>query len=312
MTIEIKEIRVKWQNSRQALLRADYNHADEELARVIYFADHNPIISNILNKLRLNPAYQSLDSMDWIKRRNWAGTVGSGRTNLNFSLDEKDRCAQCLKILELAVSQFNNGADGLVSIGLTTYGGPSTKFNDYIHSAIENLFDPLYYYVDSELRSLETLISPVDILDEIIPIVDNKAGLHYPETYRLLKESYKQLFSLTAGGSEVSWYQIGYICRAVLTEFANEIFDPSYLPKDQDQPKNDDASNKLKLTARYFLRSSGVGDRYRESIEKIIQANWDFVSNMGHRRESATEKDARLAVIYTYLTIYLLDSLKNN
>ena len=52
MTIEIKEIRVKWQNSRQALLRADYNHADEELARVIYFADHNPIISNILNKLR--------------------------------------------------------------------------------------------------------------------------------------------------------------------------------------------------------------------------------------------------------------------
>ena len=312
MSIEIQETRIKWQNKRQALLRADYNHADEELAQVIYFANHNPIISNILIKLRSNPSYQSLDSAAWINKRSWAGSIGSGRTNLNLSLDEEERSAQCLKILELAVLQFNNGDDGLVSIGLTTYGGSNAKYIDYIHSAIENLFDPLYSYVDSELRSLETLITPVDILDEIQSIVDNKAGLRYPETYNLLRDLYKQLFSLTASGSEVSWYQIGFNCRTVLIKFANEIFDSSYLIEDQDQPNKDDASNKLKLTARYFLRSSGVGNRYGESIEKIIQANWDFVSNMGHRGESATEKDARLAVIYTYLTIYLLDSLKNN
>ena len=60
MSIELADVRAKWQNQRQALLRADYIHADEELAQVIYFADHNPIISRILQIFRSNLAYQTL------------------------------------------------------------------------------------------------------------------------------------------------------------------------------------------------------------------------------------------------------------
>ena len=45
---------------------------------------------------------------------------------------------------------------------------------DYTHSAIENLFDPLYFYIDVELRSLDTLITPVDIVREIQLLVDMK------------------------------------------------------------------------------------------------------------------------------------------
>lgn len=309
MSIELTDVRARWQNQRQALLRADYNHADEELARVIYYADHNPIISRILHLLRSSSAYQTLDANTWVGGRNMAGTLGAGRTNLGFSLDEKERCAQSLKVLEWAVDRFNNQSDGLWPIGETTYGGTSTKFIDFIHSAIENLFDPLYFYIDAELRNLETLITPVDIVSEIQSLVDNEASFHYPETHKLLTDAYKQLFTLTSTSSGTSWYQIGFSCRAVLVKFANEVFNPSYIPEGQEQPKEDDASNKLKWTTRYFLKSLGAGDRYRESIEKIIQANWDFVSNTGHRQESVTEKDARLALIYTYLTISIIDRL---
>lgn len=309
MSIELADARARWQNQRQALLRADYNHADEELARVIYFADHNPIVSRILQMLRSNSAYQTLDADSWVGGRNMAGTLGAGRTNLGFSLDETERCAQSLKMLEWAITRFNNDSDGLWLIGETTYGGTSTKFIDYIHSAIENLFGPLYFYIDAELRSLDTLITPVDIVREIQSLVDNEASIRFPETHKLLTDAYKQLFTLTSNSSGTSWYQIGFSCRTVLVKFGNEVFDPFFVPEGIEQPKGDDATNKLKWTARYFLKSSGVGDQYRECIEKIIQANWDFVSNIGHRQESVTENDARLALIYTYLTISMLDRL---
>jgi hypothetical protein len=304
MSIEITDARARWQNQRQSLLRADYNHADEELARVLYFADHHPIVSRILHMLRSNSAYQTLDADVWIKEHEQARS-----TNLGFSLDEIERCAQSLKLLEWANAKFKSDSNGLWPLGSTTYGGSSTKFVDYIHSAIENLFDPLYYYVDAELRNLETLITPSDIINEIQSLVDNEVSLRYSETHKLLTDAYKHLFTLTSGSSGVSWYQIGFSCRTVLVKFGSEVFVPSYVPEGQDQPKEDDASNKLKWTARFLLKSVDAGDRYRESIEKIIQANWDFVSNIGHRQESVTEKDARLALIYTYLTISLIDRL---
>ena len=304
MSIELADVRARWQSQRQTLLRANSNTADEELARVIYFADHHPLISGILHILRANTTYQTLDPENWVKERE----VTVSRA-LGFSLDETERCAQSLKVLDWVIEKNESGSDGLWLVGTTTYIGSSNSITDHIRSAIETLFDPLYSYIDSELRSLETLITPVDMVKEIQSLVDNEASFRYPETHKLLTDAYKQLFTLTSGSSGVSWYQIGFSCRTVLVKFGNEVFDPSCVPDGQDQPKEDDASNKLKWTTRYLLKSLDAGDRYRESIEKIIQANWDFVSNIGHRQESVTEKDARLALIYTYLTISLVDRL---
>lgn len=303
MSKEIEYIRDDWQRHKQQLFQADFNHVDEEFKRIINFANNNQIIANILNKLRDSEPYKSMDIVEWINKHENKASI-----SLGLSIDDFERYAQSLKIIDWIIEE----AKELFRIGTLTYMGRSTKQIDYIHNALENIFVPLYNYVDLELKKVETLITPIDILEEIKSIVDNKVDLRYPETYNLLIDLYKQLFNLTASGSEVSWYQIGYNCRTVLTKFANEIFDSSYLLEDQDQPKKDDARDKLKLTARFLLRSSEVGDRYVGSIEKIIQANWDFVSNIGHRGVSTTEKDAKLAVIYTYLTIYLLDSLKNS
>ena len=304
MGIELADARARWQNQRQALLRADYNHADEELARVIYFADHHPLISGILKNLRESAAYLELDADAWIKEHDQERFA-----NLGFSLDETERCAQSLKMLEWAVNKFSNNSFGLVFLGHITYGGSSLQYIDSIHSAVENLFDPLYFYIDAELRSLDTLISPIDIVREMQSLVDNEASSRFPDTHKLLTDTYKQLFTLTSNSSGTSWYQIGFSCRTVLVKFGNEVFDPSYVPDGQDQPKEDDASNKLKWTTRFLLKSVDAGDRYRESIEKIIQANWDFVSNIGHRQESVSEKDARIVLIYTYLTISMIDRL---
>lgn len=304
MSIELADVRARWQNQRQTLLRSNSNNADEELARVIHFAQNHPIISNIIQLLRSNEAYKNFDTEIWIKERETSVTRNPG-----FSLDETERCAQSLKILEWATEKYKTGSNGLWSLGMTTYVGSSRSITDHIHSAIEVIFDPLYNYIDSELRSLGTLITPVDIVKDIQSLVDNESSVRYPETHKLLTDAYKQLFTLTSDSSGASWYQIGFSCRAVLVKFGNEIFDPSYVPAGIEQPKGDDASSKLKWTVRHFLKLTKVGDTYRDAIEKIIQANWDFVCTVGHRQESVRESDARLALLYTYTTISIINRI---
>ena len=69
------------------------------------------------------------------------------------------------------------------------------------------------------------------------------------------------MFTLKSDSSGKSWYQIGYACRSVLVKFGNEVFDSSYVPEGEPQPKEDDAKNKLKWTARHFLKLSGAGEQ---------------------------------------------------
>jgi hypothetical protein len=171
------------------------------------------------------------------------------------------------------------------------------------------IFDPFYRYVDKELQTKETLISTADIMSEIQSLVDTDAIIRYPETHKLLVDAYGQLFSLSSRSVDTSWNEIGYKCRDAMTAFAKEVFNPTFVPDGQEMPKEDDAGNKLKWTARHCLKAKDFGDRYRESIEKIIEANWRFISSLGHRRDTANEFDARLSVIYTYLTIWLIDNM---
>jgi hypothetical protein len=309
MTMEIREVRTQWQNYRQELSRADYNHADEALARALYFADNTPIVKSVLMKLRLTQVYRDFNAESWLNGRSDAGDLGCGQTNLGFSLDEKERATQSLKVLELAKELFAKGDDGLWKIGQTTYGGSSSKLVDRIRSAVDVVFNPFYSYVDKELRTQETLITPLDIMNQIQSLVDTEASIRYPETHKLLVDAYRQLFVSSTKSIEASWNEVGYKCRDVMIAFAKEVFNPAFIPEGQEMPKEDDAGNKLKWAARYYLKAEDSGDRYRESVEKIIESNWRFINSLGHRQNTATEFDARLAVIYTYLTIWLMDSI---
>ena len=66
-------------------------------------------------------------------------------------------------------------------------------------------------------------------------------------------------------------------------------------------------AGKIPSTAKWLsviqLKQDDVVDRYRDAIENITKFIWDFMNCVGHRKESATEYDALLAVIYTCLTI---------
>lgn len=307
--MEIREVRTQWQNYRQELMRADYNHADEALTRALYFADNTPIVKNILMKLRLTQIYRDFNAESWLNGRNHAGCSGCGQTNLGFSYEENERMAQNLKVLELAKENFTKGDDGLWKIGLTTYGGSSSKIVDAVQSAIDVVFNPFYSYVDKELRTMETLISPADIMNQIQSLVDTEALIRYPETHKLLIDAYGQLFTLSTKSVDASWNAIGYKCREIMITFAKEVFNPAFIPEGQEMPKEGDVGNKLKWTARHCLKANDFGDRYRESVEKIIEANWRFINSLGHRQDTANEFDARLSVIYTYLTIWLIDNI---
>jgi hypothetical protein len=309
MAMEIREVRTQWQNCRQELLRADYNHADEALARALYFADNTPIVKSVLMQLRQSQIYKDFDPDKWLNGRSNAGCSGCGQTTLGFSLDEKERAAQSLSVLESARDRFAKGGDGLWKIGITTYGGGSSKLVDSVRSAIDVIFNPFYAFLDKELRTLETLITPVDIMNQIQSLVDSEASMHFPETHKLLVNAYGQLFNLSAKSGGTSWNEIGYKCRDIIIAFSKEVFDPSFVPDGQEMPKEDDAGNKLKWTARRYLKEEDVGDRYRESVEKIIESNLRFVNVLGHRKNTANEFDARLGVIYTYLTIWIMNNI---
>ncbi|MGA9100281.1 MAG: hypothetical protein WB392_15265 [Methanotrichaceae archaeon] len=304
--MEIREVRSQWQSYRQELMRADYNHADEVLARAIYFADNTPIVRNVLTKLRQTQIYKDFNTEGWLSGRSMAGCSGCGQTNLGFSLEEQERAAQSLKVLELAVNHFKRGGDGLWKIGLTTYGGSSSKIADHVQSAVDNIFNPFYSYVDKELRVQETLITPVDIMNQIQDLVDTEASIRYPETNKLLVDAYKQLFTLSAK-PDGAWNVVGYKCRDTMIAFAKEVFEPRFMPEEEAQPKDDDVKSKLKYTARFHLKENGCGEMHRGAIENIIEANWEFINNLGHRRDTS-ESDARLGVIYTYLTIWVVDN----
>lgn len=265
MVAEIKDVRVKWQNYRQMLMKADYNHADEQLAQAMYYANKNPLISGILNRIRSSTRYQEFISEEWFSKRRDANVLGAGRTSLGFSLDEEERMAQHLKVLEMIIQK---GEGGLYSLGTKTYGGSGTKLIDYVHSAVEVIFDPFYHYIDFELRSMESLITPTDIMNEVVSLVDNTVSTQYPLTHKLLTDTYQQLFTLAANSTGASWNQVGYACRHVLITFADEVFDPSYVPEGLEQPKGDNARDKLKWTVRSFIKQVGAGDQYRDAIEK--------------------------------------------
>jgi hypothetical protein len=306
MNAEVRGIRAEWQSLRQELIRSDYNHADEQLARAMYYANTNPLIAGILNRLRLTSTYNEFDADKWLSGRGDADIMGAGNTSLRLSLDMEDRTAQILKVLEMTVEKGN---DGLLRIGWTTYSGSSTKLVERVRSAIEVIFEPFYNFIDKELRTMESLISPTDVMNQIQSLVDSTTSMQYAQTHKLLTDVYRQLFTLTAESTGESWYQVGYSCRHVLIQFANEVFHPNFVPEGQEQPKGDDAKEKLKWTVQYYLKKDGRGNRYRESIKNIIKANWDFVNSFGHRQKTATETDARLAVIYTYLTINIVDNI---
>jgi len=145
---------LRWQNCRQSLLRADFNQADEELARAIYFAKNTEIIKQIIANLQSENIYKEFDAEGWLNKRGCAGTLGCGQTNLGFSYDETEYAAQCLKVLELSINHSIGGESGLVEIGFTIYCG-SGEFIEMIRAVIDCIFDPFYRHIDAELRSLE-------------------------------------------------------------------------------------------------------------------------------------------------------------
>lgn len=154
MNKTIRDIMLRWQNCRQSLLRADFNQADEELARAIYFAKNTDRIKQIIEDLKSIELYQEFDAEGWLNSRGHAGTFGCGQTNLGFSYDEKEHAAQCLKVLELSINHSNSGKSGLIEIGLTVDCG-SDRYIEKIRTAIDYIYDPFYRYVDTELRFLE-------------------------------------------------------------------------------------------------------------------------------------------------------------
>lgn len=159
----------RWLRALQSLQRADWNQADEELARLVNLAQNDPGIKALLGPLRDSQAYREFDAREWLRTRSRADVHGAGKTNLGLALDETSRLGQLLAITELAVELTGDRTLGLLEIGSTTYAGRSSRHFDRMQSAVETIVFPLWKFVDDELerRKEEGGDLKVGIIDNI-------------------------------------------------------------------------------------------------------------------------------------------------
>lgn len=299
-----------WSRAYSRLRSVQFDQADEELARMLGSGNEDPVIGVALEQLRATPAYEDFDVDSWLGDRASTSSLGTGRTNLGLSLVERDMVAQCLKICEWCAQHFDQRTYGLVSIGRTIYVGKRGRYDDHARSTIASVVKPVYEWVRHTFGRLAGSATPDVTMHEIASLVDRVVPARYPKTDAIFKVAQNQIQSLLAGEGG-TWSDLGYSCRDTLKEFASEVYDPTYLPASEPSVKSGDAKAALKWTVRWFLRKGRSGGRYREGVEKVVTANWTYVNAVGHRRKSATEEDARLALMYTYLTIWLVDRFRS-
>lgn len=286
---ELRLIRSKLQNRKNSLLSTDYSRASNEIRIFIKFIEDDPIIRTILNSLP--PSQIDLDL--------WANNLW-GATDIGFPDDEAERASMCLAILK----KFRSSND-LVQIS-HNFHVSTNNITQHVQAYLETIVPPLYQYIDEKLIEKETMITPVDIAEEMQSLVDNQIGPKFPATHSSLTQAYKNLFT---GESPESWSGIANMCRTALINLADEAYISEYLPEGADQPKQDNAKDKLKYTLRYKLKSIDEGARYIEARESLIKTSWDFINVVIHRKSKASHDDAKECVLLTYMVVATVGSL---
>jgi hypothetical protein len=281
MEKNIQTIRLRLQKRKNALLRTDHNRCGSDLSIFLKFLDEEPVLRNILESQQLI-GYE-LDFETWRGEFREKG--------FNFPHDECERAAMCLAILKHYAVVGNPWS---LIVGITREGNLITltrKFMEYFAR-------PLYEYLDEQVQMRQDMITSKDVMKETQALVDGRLGRVYPDVQRGLQQAYRDLF---AADAPEACQNVARTCRQTLIAFANEVYQPEFLPDSEKQPKGDDATNKLKYTVRHAVDGS-ARDRYSRAWEDLIEANWKFVNAVTHLK-SASQEDAKASVIYTYLTI---------
>jgi hypothetical protein len=266
---EIRFIRAKLQTRKNSILKAGRESAGTSLRSFLLFLSDSPVLSMIVQSL---PAYEYNEPALIEKLQ---------RDSLGLPDDDRLRASMCLAVLKA------NSEDEKLEKFALNFLGAGGKWDEMIHS-----------FLDEQLAERETWISPADIAYDVQSLVDNTVAEIWPAVVERLQSAYQLLFSATTGNEFAA---IGNVCRDALIEVGKEVFREEYVPEGAEQPKRDDARSLVRHALRRGL--PGPGKTYRDAVDAMFRATWDYVVVLVHRGSSATMDDARQAVIYTYLAV---------
>lgn len=282
MEKNVQMVRERLERRTHALLRTDYDRCQSDLAILLNFIYKTPILRNIIETEQLGGYHLSF--LGWEDRLRDKGP--------DFPHEERARAAMCLAVLE----HYARAGDPWQV--MSSMGTGETNVDMLTREFMEYFALPLYEYLEEQLQMRQAMITSEDIMKESQALVDGRIGRHYPEAQRGIQQAYEDLF---AADTPEACQNVARTCRQALISFANETYHPEFLPASVSEPPADDVKSKLKYTVRNILGGSAE-DRYSRSWESLIQSSWDLVTAVSHLK-SASQEDAKICVIYTYLTI---------
>lgn len=287
---EIRLLRKKLQIKKSELISSTYETADRNLKNFLSLIQSDPILSKIINKV-------DIGVYDWAS---WelslrGGGLG-GRSEYDIPVDDDKAAKFCYELLD-------KHKDSVWGIASNFYPG-TNNITDHVHKFLNIFVPPLYIFLDEQLQEAEVMISPLDIVKDIMEITDRNDE-HQTVVLRL-NDAYKKLYVAKANDDYMA---ISNICRSVLIDFASQVYKVEYLPENEEPPKEDDAKAKLKYTYRVLQKDKN--SNFETGRFKMIDGLWQMVSSNVHRK-NILKSEIEECVLLTYLTIKIFIEIKHS
>ena len=167
----------------------------------------------------------------------------------------KDNLLQAQGILGLSENVLDRTVKyleqkGLINVKYYLGGGFMVRLNAYGVDAIERR--------DKEVRP-----KPIAALDVLEEELDKLLADRMPSLADDLAIARTQL---SEGNKAIDFQAVALNCRNLFLAFADEVYEPKFLPEGEAEPRSNDSKRKLKFT----LRSVHAGETERDLVDAVI------------------------------------------
>lgn len=277
--MEIRTIRLELQNKKDSLFYVDFRLADKRLCNFLNFIDSTPLLKKEIDKIPETDI-------------NWEEWEQSLYNTMDYDFPKEDdlTARMCYDVLN------KYSGEKLIKIS-SNFRTSTNKINDHVQGYFETFVPLLFEYLDNKLMQAETLITPIDMIQEIQELVDEETLEKNPEINKRLNDAYKKLYTAETNDD---FKGIANICRGIIIDFASSIFKDEFVPMNIEVPQEDNAKDKLKYTYRHFAKKKS--SQFKKGREQTILGTWEMIASTVHRK-NIQESEIKECVLFTYLII---------
>ncbi len=270
----------EFQERRSLLIDVNFEDAGPRLGSLIEWLDGQSIIKTIIEQIRAKTSAEDL-----LKDCNFNNPPKASSPDeiAAIGIFLMERCRDGGDLWKLA---YSNGINPSYS---------TNKPQDYSDEAFNRFIEPTLNMIGSKLTELEEGITPEDLIQSrLVSLLSYSFRYSYPETTKILE---KISSDLTESDSDQLWSNIGNSCRRALLAFTQELRNNVNVPIPKEFKEGD-----VKKVTRHILKEEGLTGKYTETLSKLMDALWDHIQTILHRRHS-TRSDAERCYLWTALVI---------